>query len=64
MERIDELIDMFEKADCKDCPMTIARNDCNNYCPFVKVVYLLKELKEKRQEVINLKEKIANETTL
>jgi hypothetical protein len=64
MERIDELIDMFSKADCpkqyKNCPLAVVGNDCDNYCPFVEVVDLLNELKEKRQEVTNLKEKIAN----
>ena len=53
MERIDEIIEMFEKATCpkryKNCPL-YQYNDCDNYCPFTECVDLLYELKERREK--------------
>lgn len=49
MDRVDELISMCEKAECpkkyKTCPFDKAGNDCDNYCPFVELVDILKEYK-------------------
>jgi len=48
MERIDELIEMCEKAKCpkdyEQCPL-YPYNDCDNYCPFVEIADILREHK-------------------
>ena len=50
MDRIDEIIDMFEKAECpkryKHCPLAVAGNDCDNECLFVEAVDMLKDYKK------------------
>lgn len=55
MERIDEIIEMLDKAECpkayKQCPL-FKYNDCDNYCPFVEASDMLKEYRE----LINAKE--------
>ena len=49
MDRIDEIIDMFENAECpkeyKNCPL-FQCNDCDNYCPFVEAADMLKDYKK------------------
>ena len=54
MERIDEIITMFEKAKCpkeyKNCPL-YEMNDCDNYCPFTEAADLLIDLKGKQVPV-------------
>lgn len=58
MDRIDEIIDMFQKAECpkryKNCPL-FKYNDCDNYCPFVEAADMLIDYKR----LINEKEKEA-----
>lgn len=54
MDRIDEMIANFDKCDCpkrylNSCPPRAAGNDCDNFCPFVEAVDMLKELKEYRE---------------
>lgn len=48
MERIDEIIEMFEKAECPDdwamCPLW-ERNDCDNFCPLTEAADMLREYK-------------------
>lgn len=50
MDRIDEIIEMFEKAECPKeyelCPLTVAGNDCDNYCPFTEAADMLTEYKK------------------
>lgn len=50
MDRIDEIIDMFEKATCprnySECPLKVVGNDCDNYCPFTEAADMLKEYKD------------------
>ena len=54
MDRIDEIIDMFERAECpkryKKCPLYVAGNDCDNYCPFVEAADMLKDYKKLKPE--------------
>lgn len=49
MERIDEIIDMFDKVQCpehyEECPL-YPLNDCDNYCPFVEASDMLKEYRD------------------
>lgn len=48
MERIDEIIKMFDSAQCpknyEECPL-YQHNDCDNYCPFVEASDMLKDYK-------------------
>lgn len=48
MDRIDEIIQMFDDAQCpknyKECPL-YEHNDCDNYCPFVEASDMLKDYK-------------------
>ena len=55
MERIDEIIEQFENAECpkdlEQCPMRVAGNDCDNFCPFVEGADMLKEYKRLKDAV-------------
>ena len=50
MDRLDEIIELFSKAECpkryKNCPLAKAGNDCDNYCPFVEAEDMLIEYRE------------------
>lgn len=55
MDRIDELIDMCDRAECPKrylncCPMRKAGNDCDNYCPFVEMADIMRDYKRLRPE--------------
>lgn len=55
MDRVDEIIDMFVRAECPKrylncCPMRKAGNDCDNFCPFIEAADMLREYKELKGE--------------
>ena len=54
MERIDEIIDLFDKAQCpedwKKCPLYQGGNDCDNYCPFTEAADMLRDYKKVKPE--------------
>lgn len=53
MDRIDEIINMFEKAECpkryKNCPLNKLGNDCDNYCPFTEAADMLKDYRDMKK---------------
>ena len=53
MDRIDEIIDQFDKAECpkdyEQCPVRVAGNDCDNFCAFPEAADMLRELKKRRE---------------
>lgn len=55
MDRIDEIIDQFERCECpkrylNSCPPRKAGNDCDNYCPFIEAADMLREYKEMKEK--------------
>ena len=55
MDRIDEIIEQFENAECpkdyKQCPMYVAGNDCDNFCPFPEAAEMLQDYKKLKGEI-------------
>lgn len=57
MDRLDEIIDNFERCQCpirylNCCPPRKAGNDCDNWCPFIEAAEMLKEYRELKNNKI------------
>ena len=57
MDRLDEIIDNFERCQCPKrylncCPPRKAGNDCDNWCPFIEAAEMLREYRELKNNKI------------